>query len=207
MGGARGGLPAACGRPAGRPMGTQPWLWCRMFETAVSWAGDEAGLERREDRPPRANRPNGVERRGRRRARSGDVAGFLTSGNGRKGRDGPLRGCGAHVEGRGRVCGSPTVADAGGPARPLPSRSEAWSVRGEEAVTAGRERSGAGVERPGLTNALSFDGTVFKGKVARFPCRRLIHLPWEPSAQGSNRAAASLNESPGSVVNREELGE
>jgi PAS domain S-box-containing protein len=136
---ARGGLPAACGRPAGRPVGTQPWLWRRMYETAASWAGEEAGLERREDRPPRANRPNGVKRPGRRRARNGEAVGCRTSGRARKGRDGPRRGCGGLLEGRVRVC----VAHrrrCGRPGATLAHRGEASSVRGEETVAAGLER-------------------------------------------------------------------
>jgi hypothetical protein len=103
---ARGGLPAACGRPAGRSMGTQAWLWRACTKRLASWVGEEAGLERREDRPPRANRPNGVSRPGGRPARNGDAVSCRTSGRTRKGRDGPRRGCGVRLNGRACVCGA-----------------------------------------------------------------------------------------------------
>jgi hypothetical protein len=138
-----GGPGAGCPQPAEDPPAVR-WSPNLVSGAACSkWlirdVANEAGLERREDRPPRASPPNGVKRPGRRSARNGDAVGCRTRGQPARGVTGRVAGVASTTK-AGAVFGSPTVADARGPARPLPSRGEASSVRGEEAVAAGLER-------------------------------------------------------------------
>ena len=155
VGGPGAGCPERRGRPAGRPVGIQPLSWLRMFETDEPWAGDEAGLERREDSPPRANRPNGVERPGKTPRPQRRYRELPDVGRTRKGRDGPRRGCGVCLNGQVHACGARRrqCGRAGATlARPWQSirRPGGGSRRrrNPERLSRGSSRTSASAERP-----------------------------------------------------------